>query len=52
MTLISIFGLSWFVVVLPAGPVAGGCGVVQRAAMNASLTPLMFIVKQPCSMAE
>ncbi len=32
---------------LPAGVV-----IVQRAAINAGLTPLMFIVKQPCSMAE
>jgi hypothetical protein len=38
------------------GPVAGPGGPTfcgnQRAAMNAWLTPLMFIVKQPCSMAE
>jgi hypothetical protein len=32
---------------LPAGVV-----INQRAAMNAGLTPLTFIVKQPCSMAE
>lgn len=32
---------------LPAGVVAG-----QMAAMNAWLTPLIFIVKHPCSIAE
>jgi hypothetical protein len=36
---------------LSAGRVAPPCAN-QRAAMNAWLTPLMFIVKQPCSMAE
>ena len=33
----------------PGGPTF--CAT-QRAAMNAWLTPLMFMVKQPCSMAE
>jgi hypothetical protein len=33
----------------PGGPTVF---MVQRAAMKAGLTPLTFIVKQPCSMAE
>jgi hypothetical protein len=33
--------------VVPPGPVPAGGVVSQRAAMNAGLTPLMFIVKQP-----
>jgi hypothetical protein len=32
---------------LPTGGVVG-----QSAAMNAGLTPLMFMVKQPCNIAE
>ena len=38
--------------VLPGGPSAAGLVVDHIAAMKALLTPLMFIVKTPCSIAE
>jgi hypothetical protein len=48
----AVIGSPPWLVVLPGGPVAAGLVVGHSAAMKALLTPLMFIVKTPCSIAE